>query len=157
MPRLPSSCSLRDFDAWTYRFSEYRVSERLSELPVAEQRAVFLSSLDDEWLRIVRFGLPIATAETDLDTIITALRTHLRRQRNPVLDRRDFDTRAQERGETVDEYMCALREIAASCDFCPACYDDRLRDRLVVGTSDEDARRRMLEVSSDRTDIAPGA
>ena len=43
--------------------------------------------------------------------------------------------------------MCALREIAAFCDLCPACYDDRLRDRLVVGTSDDDARRRMLEVT----------
>ena len=146
VPRLPSSASLRDFDAWRYRFQEFRVSERLSELPPAEQRATLLTSLDDEWLRVVRFGLPIATTEEDIDVIITAMLAHLRRQRNPVLDRRDFDTRVQERGEAVDEYLCALREIAAFCDLCPACYDDRLRDRLVVGTSDEDARRRMLEV-----------
>ena len=147
VPRLPSSASLRDFDAWSYRFREFRVSERLSELPAAEQRAVLLSSLDDEWLRFVRFGLPLTTAEADVDSIIAAMLAHLRRQRNPVSDRRDFDTRVQERGETVDEYICALREIAAFCDLCPACYDDRLRDRLVVGTTDDDARRRMLEVT----------
>ena len=90
----------------------------LAELPPAEQQAALLSSLDDEWLRVVRSGLPIATAETDIDTIIAAMSTHLRRQRNPVLDRRYFDTRVQERErQWTNTYTCALREIPAFCDL----------------------------------------
>ncbi|XP_037076346.1 uncharacterized protein LOC119097409 [Pollicipes pollicipes] len=71
---------------------------------------------------------------------------HLRRQRNIIIDRRDFNTRVQQQGETFDEFLCTLRETASFRDFCTFCTDDRPRDRLVAGVQDEDARRRMLEM-----------
>ena len=40
-----------------------------------------------------------------------------------------------------------MKEIAAFCDFCTACVDERLRDRLVVGVRGDEARRRMLETA----------
>ena len=73
------------------------------------------------------------------------MQTHLRRQRNVIIDRRDLFTRVQEAGETVDDFVCGLKEIASSCDFCHHCLDNRYRDRVVVGIRDEEARRRMLE------------
>ncbi|XP_043203833.1 uncharacterized protein LOC122371521 [Amphibalanus amphitrite] len=74
------------------------------------------------------------------------MHTHLRRQRNVVIDRCEFNMRMLEPGESVDDFICALKEIASCCDFCPNCTDDRFRDHLVVGTSDDEARRRMLEL-----------
>ena len=74
------------------------------------------------------------------------MHAHLRRQRNVVIDRCEFNMRMLEPGESVDDFICALKEIASCCDFCPNCTDDRFRDHLVVGTSDDEARRRMLEL-----------
>ena len=80
-----------------------------------------------------------------MDQTIDAMRTYLRRQWNIIIDRKEFTSRLQQTEETIDEYVCALKEIAACCDFCKHCVDDRFRDHIVVGTNDNDARRRMLE------------
>ena len=65
------------------------------------------------------------------------------RQRNVIVDRRDFDSRNQQSGESVDEFFRSRQEIAAFRDLCTACVDERLRDRLV-----EEARRRLLETAN---------
>ena len=113
-------------------------------LPRAEQRAALLALMDDDWARVVRFGLPLTMGAT-IDEILTSMQQYLRRQRNVIIDRRDFNTRTQQPGETFDEFLCALKETASFCDFCTSCIEDRLRDRLVVGVRDDGARRRMLE------------
>ena len=143
-PRLISSASLKDFESWRSKFDGFRLLVGLNELPQAEQRAALLALVDDDWARVVRFGLSQPTAT--IDQIIIGMQQHLRRQRNVIIDRRDFNMRLQQPGETFDEYLCALKETASFCDFCRICIDDRLRDRLVVGVRDEDARRRMLEL-----------
>ena len=143
-PRLIASASLREFEAWKNKFDGFRLLVGLNDLPRAEQRAALLALLDDDWVRVVRFGIPQSTDAT-IDEIILDMQHHLRRQRNIIIDRRDFNTRVQQQGETFDEFLCALRETVSFCDFCTYCIDDRLRDWLVVGARDEDARRRMLE------------
>ena len=144
-PRLAASATLKEFEAWQEKFSGYCLLTGVHDLSEAEQRAALLAVLDDDWARVVRFGLPIPADASTAD-VIAAMHAHLRRQRNVVIDRCDFNMRMQEPGETVDDYICALKEIASCCDFCQQCADDRFRDHLVVGTSDDEARRRMLEL-----------
>ncbi|XP_043228627.1 uncharacterized protein LOC122384887 [Amphibalanus amphitrite] len=135
----------QEFEAWKDKFSGYCLLTGVHDLTEAEQRAALLAVLDDDWARVVRFGLPIP-AEASMADVITAMHAHLRRQRNVVIDRCEFNMRMLEPGESVDDFICALKEIASCCDFCPNCTDDRFRDHLVVGTSDDEARRRMLEL-----------
>ena len=144
-PRLAATATLKEFEAWKEKFSGYCLLTGVHDLTEAEQRAALLAVLDDDWARVVRFGLPIP-AEASMADVITAMHTHLRRQRNVVIDRCEFNMRMLEPGESVDDFICALKEIASCCDFCPNCTDDRFRDHLVVGTSDDEARRRMLEL-----------
>ncbi|KAF0300938.1 hypothetical protein FJT64_026671 [Amphibalanus amphitrite] len=144
-PRLVATATLKEFEAWKEKFSGYCLLTGVHDLTEAEQRAALLAVLDDDWARVVRFGLPIP-AEASMADVITAMHAHLRRQRNVVIDRCEFNMRMLEPGESVDDFICALKEIASCCDFCPGCTDDRFRDHLVVGTSDDEARRRMLEL-----------
>ena len=51
----------------------------------------------------------------------------------------------QEPSERFDDFLCAVKEIAAFCDFCTACLDNRLRDKVIVGTRDEEALKQMLQ------------
>jgi len=143
-PRLRASATLREFESWKYMFEAHVAAHFGNEMSPVMQQAVLLSALDEEWVRIVRFGLPVPEG-SDLRTVVAAMHAHLRRQRNTAINRREFDIRVQEAGEPIDEFVCALKEIASSCDFCRHCFNDRLRDRVVVGTSDKHARRRILE------------
>ena len=73
------------------------------------------------------------------------MEAHLRGRRNVIVDRIDFYSRIEEPSETFDDFLCAMKEIAKFCDFCDTCIDNRLRDRIVVGTDAQEALKRMLE------------
>lgn len=144
-PHLSSSASLKEFDAWRHKFEGYVKLTRINCLPPDEQRSALLALLDVDWARTLRFGLTLPD-EADLKATLDAMETHLRRQRNVIVDRRDFYSRVQEEGESFDDFLCSIKEIAAFCDFCERCMDNRLRDRVVVGSRDGEAVKRMLEV-----------
>ena len=143
-PHLTSSASLRDFTVWKEKFHGYMMLTGAATLPVEGQRAVLLSLLDEDWHRVIRYGVGVAE-DAALETVVGAMEGHLRKQRNVLVDRRDFYARAQEPGECFDDFLCAIKEIASFCAFCEQCMDSRLRDRVVCGARDEDAVRRMLE------------
>ena len=45
--------------------------------------------LDDDWTRTLRYGLDLDD-QASLQETLAAMETHLRRQRNVMVDRRDF-------------------------------------------------------------------
>ncbi|KAK3896105.1 hypothetical protein Pcinc_000203 [Petrolisthes cinctipes] len=143
-PHLTSSASLREFDAWRYKFEGYVTLTKINMLTRTEQRAALTAVLDDEWTRTLRYGISVPE-DADLGSILDAMGEYLRNQRNIIVDRRDFYLRVQEAGESFDDFLCSAKEIANFCEFCDRCVDSQLRDRIVVGTSDELALKRMLE------------
>lgn len=145
-PLLSSSASLREFDAWRHKYEGYVKLTKIHLLPPDEQRSTLVALLDDEWARTLRFGLALPDV-ADLKATLDAMEAYLRRQRNVIVDRKDFYTRVQEEGESFEDFLCSIKEIAAFCDFCDTCIDNRLRDRVVVGTRDEEALKRLLEVT----------
>ena len=142
-PRLTSGASLREFAVWKERLEDYNMLTGVKHLSPPEQRASLSALLDDEWHRIVKYGLGLSDTATTKD-VTTAMETHLRDQRNVILDRREFYTRNQELDESFDEYLIALKEISEFCNFCTSCSDERLRDRIVTGLRDEDTVRALL-------------
>ena len=93
--------------------------------------------MDDEWLRIVNFSLniDIDNVTTTTDDIVEAMkkhqewRKHIRKQRNVILDRREFYTRSQERGESFNDFLIAVKEIYQFCEFCTECENEQIRDK----------------------------
>ena len=65
-------------------------------------------------------------------------------RKNVPFDRYRFNRRAQEPGESYDQYRTALRKIAETCEFRSITPDEVLRDRLVFGIRDSRARERLL-------------
>ena len=143
-PYLAWSASLREFDGWRHKFEGYTRIANITTLKPSEQQMALGSLVDEEWTRTLRFGLDIPE-EAELKTVLDGMEVHLRSRLNVVLDRRMFYMRKQESGENFDEFLCTVKEIAAFCGFCETCMYNRLRDRIVVGTSDELALQRMLE------------
>ncbi|KAG7174299.1 hypothetical protein Hamer_G003234 [Homarus americanus] len=144
-PHLSSSASVREFDAWRHKFEGYVKLTKIHYLPPDQQRSTLVALLDDDWTRTLRYGLAVADG-AHLKTTLDATEAHLRRQRNVIVDRRDFYSRVQVAGESFEDFLCSIKEIAAFCDFCDVCMDNRIRDRVVVGTRDEKTLKRMLKV-----------
>ena len=59
--------------------------------------------------------------------------------------------RLVERGETVNEYVAELRKLAATCQFTPEEYNDRLRDRLLHGIKNAEMQLEMIKVGTAMT------
>ncbi|KAF0304806.1 hypothetical protein FJT64_023455 [Amphibalanus amphitrite] len=142
-PRLHEGISLQEFGTWETRVRAHARRARWDSLPIEEQTAALLALLDDNWTRTLQHGLDIATPNT-CENLVAAFRKHLRGQRSVVLDRREFFMRQQEPGETFDDYLVALKELAQFCDFCVHCRGEQFRDRLVNGISDQESLQAML-------------
>ena len=54
-----------------------------------------------------------------------------------------FNRRDQETNESVDAYVTALRKLAKTCNY-GSLTDSLIRDRMVVGISDNSARKKLL-------------
>ena len=55
-----------------------------------------------------------------------------------VFNRRDQDT-----NESVDAYVTALRKLAKTCNY-GSLTDSLIRDKMMVGISDNSARKKLL-------------
>ena len=122
----------------------YVTLTKIFTLHTAQKRAALMSVLDDEWTQTLRYGIAVAD-DAGLEQVLDAMQAYLRGQRNVIVDQRDFYSRIQEPGETFDDFLCAMKEIAIFCDIYDTCISNRLRDRIIVGTSDQEALKRMLE------------
>ncbi|KAF0303685.1 Protein/nucleic acid deglycase DJ-1 [Amphibalanus amphitrite] len=103
---------LREFTVWTEKVKGYFLLTGAGELHVKGQRAALLSLLDEDWHRVIRFGLDL-TEDATPDTVMNAMEGHLRKQRNVLVDRREFYGRVQEPGERFDEFLYEIKELAS--------------------------------------------
>ena len=56
-----------------------------------------------------------------------------------------FFSRSQESGECIDKYATVLRNMADNCEFRDF-KDSLIRDRIVLGVTDNHVRERLLRV-----------
>ena len=130
------------FAFWEQRWKDYALLSGLTQQPIDVQMAILRSCFSDDTLKIVR-NLS-SDAQKTPDTVIDALRTHARGQVNVVMERRNFNLRSQHAGELFDDFVMDLRDLAKTCDFCDACEESLIRDRVVVGIRDSDIAERLL-------------
>ena len=60
---------------------------------------------------------------------------HFVKKRNVIYERAKFNTRCQQKEESVDAFVTALHNLAQYCEY-KELHDEMIRDRLVVGLRD---------------------
>lgn len=132
----------RDFEnSWQY----YVIATKLSKDNEKEIVAATLCTVMGADCKRVMNSLPnLSEADKkDPDKILEELRKHFTPQQNVLYERFIFNTTSQKTGETIDEYVVRLRRLAESCEF-GSLKDSLIRDRIVIGTTDESGRERLL-------------
>ncbi|XP_050037928.1 uncharacterized protein [Dermacentor andersoni] len=76
------------------------------------------------------------------DEAIETLKQHFTSTSNVVAERHRFRRRMQQPGESVQEYVAALRALAVACSYVS--LEDSLRDQFVEGVASQHLRERLL-------------
>jgi hypothetical protein len=125
------------------QWSNYEIATELHGKTAIIRLATLKSIIGKEGMKILQH-LPMTTEERLVPAIVLQkLREHFTPQTNIVFERYQFFSRNQEAGESVDTYVTVLRKLASTCDFGDI-GDSLIRDRIVLGTTDNAARSRML-------------
>ncbi|XP_075550119.1 uncharacterized protein LOC142583515 [Dermacentor variabilis] len=137
------------FDETVSSWSTYRIRleayfEGNGITDTAERRALLVSSLSDNVVRMLQGRLPTVSVNSQTyDEVVEYLEEHYNPQVNEMAASFWFFMRKQRYGESVREYIADLRRLAESCNFRNSLHR-MLRDRIVCGIRDDDARRCLL-------------
>uniref|UniRef100_L7LT66 Putative tick transposon n=1 Tax=Rhipicephalus pulchellus TaxID=72859 RepID=L7LT66_RHIPC len=137
---------------WHDMFKVYLLASGASEFSSERRKALLLHSLGPEGQRIFN-TLTVLQAKTEdekgtgatsdvYDSAVEALAKHFDTTCNLVVERHRFHRRIQFPGESIQEYVTALTELAARCSF--SSQEESLRDQFVAGVSSPRIRERLL-------------
>ena len=128
-----------DFAAWRTQWDSYDSLSGLSAESADKQVQALMLCFSRETLTIVEnLGLT-PEQRKDGETIISAIKSYVDGHINESVERRNFRKRVQQRGETFDDFIVALRELVKTCNFCsPACTAKSIRDQIIEGILDGD-------------------
>ena len=136
----------KDFEnSWEYYVIATDLRSKLDNDEGKEIVAATLCTVMGAYCKRIMNSLPSlsATDRNDPAKIVQELKQHFIPQRNVLYECFVFNSAVQKPGETIHEYVVHLRQMADSCEF-GTLKDSLIRDRIVIGTTDEGGHERLL-------------
>lgn len=131
---------------WNYfksAWKNYEVATELDKKDSPIRVATLLSIMGKDCYQIYEH-LPLSTEQRkDPKVILEKIGEHFEPQRNTIFERYVFNSAMQEGSENIDQYLNRLRKLAGTCEF-GVLLDEMLRDRIVIGITDNHSRARLL-------------
>ncbi len=146
-PLICESKSIVDnWKLFKQKWNNYAIITNLKAQPAEYQVALFLHTLGDDALKIYN-GLQIDKSESErtVKDIIDAFDKFAVGETNETYERFIFNQRNQQEGEPFEVYLSILRQLIKSCNYCDACIDSNLRDRIVLGVRDLETQSALLK------------
>ncbi len=140
---------------WKQRFVRYRVATKLTEEEGEIQVSALVYAMGPQAETVFnsfQFDPDPATAarqKKDFDLVLGKFDSYFQPKRNIIHERAVFHQRVQKQGETAENFIRSLYQMAETCDF-GALKEESIRDRIVVGITDRELSNR-LQVISDLT------
>ncbi|KAL3209698.1 hypothetical protein MRX96_037858 [Rhipicephalus microplus] len=113
----------------------------------ADKRVALLSSCGEETYSLIATLIKtLRPPNADYQSIVEAVKNHINPKPSKLCARYVFSKRDQHDGETVADYVTALRKLAENCGYNDKQLplDIMLRDRLVFGISDSIVKQHLL-------------
>ncbi|XP_075739526.1 uncharacterized protein LOC142784988 [Rhipicephalus microplus] len=143
-----------DGSAWPVYEEQVGVFFRANDTPVEKQRDIFLASCGTRVFGLLLDLLQPATLhDKSLGELLATLRSHFRLAPSTLMERFRFNNRSHRDGETLGQFVAALRGLASGCTFGEQ-LDSLLRDRFVCGINDPAMQTRLLELPGPSLDDA---
>lgn len=127
---------------WLQRFNRYRVASNLKQQSEERQINTLIYTMGEEADDILlSFDAEITH---NYDAVTAAFTKYFKPRRNIIYERANFNSRLQNDGEPVEEFITELYRLAELCDFRDkAMKEEMIRDRLVVGIRNQRLKERL--------------
>ncbi|XP_062620772.1 uncharacterized protein K02A2.6-like [Saccostrea cucullata] len=152
----PFDSAVESWDSYHERLEQYFIC---NEVKSEKKVPVLLTLIGGNTYSLLR-GLtrPKKPSEVSYGDLVATLRKHLCPKPLVIAERFRFHKREQAEGETILDYVAALRKLSEHCLFDEAILDDMLRGRLVCGLRNEHIQKKLLSEAeltfTSATDIA---
>ena len=127
------------------RLDSYFIANDIRD--AAKKRAILLNAVGPSTYRLIKtLCLPGKPTDHSFEEIVDKVKNHINPKPSPIVKRLEFNKRKQLPGESVAEYIAAIRKIAEDCEY-GTMLNEMLRDRLVLGVTDKRVQKRSLRES----------
>ena len=110
----------------------------------AKRRAILLSVCGSKTYKLMCDLLaPAKPGEKSYQELVKLIQDHLAPKPSEIVQRFKFNNRFRTEGESVADFVAALRNLAEHCEYGDT-LETMLRDRIVCGIQDEKIQRRLL-------------
>ena len=133
----PTSVSQR-FAKWKKSFEYFLGASAITS--DARKKATLLHLIGHE---VQEISDTLTPASESYDSTLNALDQHFSVQKNIPFERSVFHQCKQREGESLEQYVTRLRQLAATCDYGPA-VDEQIRDQVIAACSSSKLRKRLL-------------
>ncbi|KAG6451692.1 hypothetical protein O3G_MSEX007288 [Manduca sexta] len=145
--------SLQPFDLHSKQWPAYirRVNEyiKLNKISDDLKVSMLITAVGDETYALMcDLCSPNYPEKQTFEELVKLVTEHLEPQRSEIAERHVFRLRRQKVGESLTEYLQALKHLASTCNFgkCKACstLEENLRDQFVSGLANDVMRSRIF-------------
>ena len=146
----PSSFDIHDRNAaelwkeWRERWQCYAMATELCKKDKEVQVSVLLTVIGPEAHKVFHTFQLTAEERKDVKKVLEAFQNYCQPFQNTAFERYRFNLRGQRPGESFEQYVTSLRQIALRCNFETITPDEILRDRIMFGITDNKVRDRLL-------------
>ena len=129
-------------------WTNYALATELNKKSEAVQVATLLTVIGEDARDVYStFDWSDEGDKTKMTPVLQQFADYCQPRKNVPFERYRFNKRAQEAGESYDQYKTALRKLAEGCEFHTITPEEILRDRLIFGIRDVKVRERLLRES----------
>ena len=138
-----------DWPRWKRRYQQFREASGLDEAAATKQVSAFLYCVGEEAESILSSTNATAEDRKDYKKVLDKFDSHFNVRKNVIYERARFNRRSQQSGETAEQYIMSLYDLAEHCEYGDM-KEEMIRDRLVVGIRDS-ALSEKLQLDSKLT------
>ena len=110
-----------------------------------KKHAIFLASVGDKIYALIKsLCQPGSPGDKKFGELVELVQEHFTPKPSEIVQRYKFYTCTRQAGETVHQFVTALRNLSKHCNFGTT-LNTMMRDRLVVGMNDEKIQRKLLQ------------
>lgn len=128
-------------DSYVLRLKHYFKSNDVKE---DKRVSIFITVIGPKVLKVLSdIVSPSEIDSKTYDELVEVLKKHYSPKKLIVAERYTFSCRVQKPGESIADFVVAIKHLAASCEF-GSFLKDALRDKLVAGLANDNIREKLL-------------
>ena len=133
-----------NWDLFKQRWNNYEIATGLVNKPEEIKLATLLSTIGEEALIVYNAFNWSQDEEKTVSAVLEKFESYCKPKKNVTYERFLFMSRKQKVGESITDYIVALRNLVKNCDYGPL-SDSLVRDAIVLGVRNNKTREALLK------------